>query len=50
MTLIRIHIRPGKAFKGRRNHKLNIQRVGAAEREGGREDSLFITFPATCTL
>lgn len=48
MTLIRIHIRPGKAFKERRNHKLNIQRVRAADREGG--NSLFITFPATRML
>lgn len=36
MTLIRIHIRPGEAFKGRRNHRLNVQRVRAAEREGRR--------------
>ena len=47
MILIRIRIRLGKAFKGRGNHKLSIEGGG---QQGGGEDSLFITFPATCTL
>lgn len=47
MILIRIRIRLGKTFKGRGNHKLSVEGGG---QQGGGEDGLFITFPATCTL